>query len=99
MDNRAHFEGLSLPAVQSHFETYTTKCKARGEWDGISRRACIVIDHELLRVLADAVAQSPGEGEAVDDARNHHLKQKAWWVRTVEAWPDLEELTDDYDGR
>ncbi|KAL3495048.1 hypothetical protein BJX62DRAFT_196706 [Aspergillus germanicus] len=63
MNDPSRFDGLSLAAVRSHFEACTEECEVRGEWPGISRRACVVVDDEVLRVLADAAVQSPAEGE------------------------------------
>ncbi|CEL11478.1 hypothetical protein ASPCAL14580 [Aspergillus calidoustus] len=93
MDNPARFTGLSLAAVRLHFEAYTKECQARGERDGISRRACLVVDDEVLQILAGAVAQSSAEVEVA-----HVVNRRACWVKTVEAWPDLDETHDDYDG-
>ncbi|KAL2789363.1 hypothetical protein BJX66DRAFT_307012 [Aspergillus keveii] len=105
MDDPSEFAGLSLADVRSHFETYTEDRKARGEWDGISRCACVVVDDEVLRVVTDAVAKArttrvkaEEAGEVVDEPRTRYLNGKAWWVKTVEAWPDLDETHDDYDG-
>jgi hypothetical protein len=100
MDDRSRLEGLSLAAVRLHFEAYSEECEARGEWPGISRRACVVIDDEVLRVLPDATTRLNAEeaGEVINEALTHYLNTKAWWVKTVEAWPGLEELLDDYDG-
>ncbi|KAJ0417201.1 hypothetical protein BJY00DRAFT_316156 [Aspergillus carlsbadensis] len=91
----AYAEPATYEAIGSRYHPVITNDSARGERDGISRRTCIVIDDEVLQTLADAVAQLPREAEedVVDDHTTHLLKRKAWWwVKTVEAWPDLEEL-------
>jgi hypothetical protein len=49
----------------------------------------------VLEALADARPWLEGGMDDILDFRQNSLR---WWVKVAEAWPDLEETFDDYDG-
>jgi hypothetical protein len=99
MDDPAKFEGMTLQAVRSHLEGWVIpRPPVLEEEEGdvrtdvevdISRppaqtHACLVVDEEVLRVLTKV--KPPPNGLHVK-----YLMPTTWWVKAVEAYPDLED--------
>lgn len=100
MDNCDNFNAIPLSSVRSHFESWM-EGREREEMDSrIEHGICLAIDDEVLRAFADARARIPaGDGPVgADDALVDVDKLDKWCVKTVEAWPELDEADDDYDG-
>ncbi|CBF89258.1 predicted protein [Aspergillus nidulans FGSC A4] len=94
MDNQQKFNSLPLSSVRSHFEEWAEQQDINRVLSS-QRRACLVIDDEVIDALADA---RPWIAGGMDDVLDFHQNSLRWWVKVVEAWPDLEETYDDYDG-
>ncbi|KAL3443937.1 hypothetical protein BJX65DRAFT_284403 [Aspergillus insuetus] len=98
MDDPAKFEGMTLDAVRSHFEGWVgprppAEEEERDVGTGVEvdfsrppaqTHACLVVDEEVLRVLTRA--KPPPK-----DVHVEHLMPTTWWVKAVEAYPDLED--------
>ncbi|KAL3476571.1 hypothetical protein BJX99DRAFT_139189 [Aspergillus californicus] len=83
MDDPAKFNGLSLPAVRSHFESWV----GPEDSDKVSHRpgaqeiACLVVDEEVMDVLAAAAPYRKNEMFSMELYNGE-------WVKAVEAYAD-----------
>ncbi|KAL2817180.1 hypothetical protein BJX63DRAFT_386318 [Aspergillus granulosus] len=85
MDNPAKFNRISLEAVRSHFESWVgPEEDVDPNRQTAQTHACLVVDEEVLNVLSD-VKPLP------EDVSVEYLMPATWWVKSVEAYPDLED--------
>ncbi len=97
MDDRNRFS-VPLSYVRSDFESWLRSQK--GDLDNSDHNICLAVDGEALKAFADARAGLP----AVDRPRGADIASTdmdelgKWCLKAVEAWPELEETWDDYDG-
>ncbi|RDW64395.1 uncharacterized protein DSM5745_09806 [Aspergillus mulundensis] len=97
MENPHEFNDIPLSSVRSHFETWGSQQDINLVWSS-QTRACLVIDDEVVEALADAVPWIEG---VTDDTAVYRQNSLRWWVKVVEAEPDLEDTyfgPGDYDG-
>ncbi|RDW64397.1 uncharacterized protein DSM5745_09808 [Aspergillus mulundensis] len=91
LDNTQLFNNISLPSVRSHFEAWSEQQHVFNPALPSQLHACLVIDDEMVNALADA---RPWVEGVADDAVDRKFNRLGWWVKVVEAWPDLEETLD-----
>ncbi|KAL4875748.1 hypothetical protein BJY04DRAFT_152937 [Aspergillus karnatakaensis] len=78
------FNGLSLAEVRSQFESWVGP--EDGDLDArpqAQKTACLVVDEEVMEVLADAKPYRTGDYPAAHESQ---------WVKAVEAYPNGEDL-------
>ncbi|KAL4899094.1 hypothetical protein BDW74DRAFT_184098 [Aspergillus multicolor] len=95
MDDPQQFNNILLSSVRSHFEAWAARDDVFHASLPSQQHACLVIDDEVVEALADA---RPWVEGVIDYAVDRDANRLRWWVKVVEADPDLEETVDEYDG-
>ncbi|RHZ48192.1 uncharacterized protein CDV56_101957 [Aspergillus thermomutatus] len=91
IEDRTQLDGISLHGVRSHFESWIddrASGRGRENWNWghpTQRHVCLVVDEEVCQVLGKAGARAIGEGTHA----GRYLDK--WWVKAVEAWPEIDE--------
>lgn len=92
--NNPEFDKMPLSSVRSHFESWI-KSQDEALTLPSQQHICLVIDNDAVEACAHA--RPLREGETTRELRRNGNRQN-WWVRAVEAWPELDESSDGYDG-
>lgn len=97
MDNRNRFN-VPLSYVRSDVESWLRSQKRQG--DNSDHNICLAVDGEALKAFADARAGLPAEDRPGDVgiASTDMDGLGKWCLKAVEAWSELDEAWDDYDG-
>ncbi|RLL97666.1 hypothetical protein CFD26_105614 [Aspergillus turcosus] len=95
IEDRNRLNGISLHSVRSHFESWMddrASGRGREDWQWgypTQRRVCLVVDEEVCQVLEQADARPIRKGSEEDRQSWRYLDK--WWVKAVEAWPEIDE--------
>jgi hypothetical protein len=87
-------DGASVDAVRSHFESWVEQRNMRDRWN--KYRVCMVIDDEILELLLNNVPLADAHADMHGEDCTEEMTE--WYVKVVEAFPDLDQGEPDYKG-